>query len=349
MTETNTLKEKWMALKNGETPMRIRNAAAELGVSEVELLATEIEDKTVVRLKPELENILKEIESLGKVMALSRNNEVVHERKGVYANPSFGPHASMFVNPDIDLRLFLNHWKTVFAVQEPSGNTVRRSLQFFDAEGTAMHKIYLTVDSNVPAFEALVEKFKADDQTSAETVLPKTEAKYGERNDAADVAGFQAAWLGMKDTHAFFMMTRKFNVSRLQALEIAPEGHATKVENAAVRKACELAVESQTPIMVFVGNKGIVQIHSGAIKNLMDRGPWFNILDPDFNMHLNEEGVSQVYVVRKPTEDGIVTSIEVFNEKEELVVTFFGARKPGIPELEGWRAIVAQVEKELTV
>lgn len=56
---------------------------------------------------------------MGKVMALTRNDECVHERKGVYQNGDFSsPHAQLFVGEDIDLRIFLNHWKSAFAVVE---------------------------------------------------------------------------------------------------------------------------------------------------------------------------------------------------------------------------------------
>ncbi len=46
-------------------------------------------------------------------------------------------------------------------------------------------------------------------------------------------------------------------------------------------------------------------------------------------------------MVRKPTEDGEVTAVEVFNEMGEIIVQFFGKRKPGNPELQEWRDIVA--------
>jgi putative hemin transport protein len=52
------------------------------------------------------------------------------------------------------LRTFLNHWKFAFAVVEGD----RKSIQFFGKDGLALHKIYLTKDSNEAAFEALVSK-----------------------------------------------------------------------------------------------------------------------------------------------------------------------------------------------
>jgi putative hemin transport protein len=43
--------------------------------------------------------------------------------------------------------------------------------------------------------------------------------------------------------------------------------------------------------------------------------------------------------VRKPTVDGIVTSVELFNDDGEAIAMFFGERKPGKPELSTWRAL----------
>ena len=56
--------------------------------------------------------------------------------------------------------------------------------------------------------------------------------------------------------------------------------------------------------------------------------------------------VARVFSVRKPTEDGIVTSIEAFDAENRNILLMFGARKPGKPELEDWRAIVAHIEKQ---
>ena len=59
-----------------------------------------------------------------------------------------------------------------------------------------------------------------------------------------------------------------------------------------------------------------------------------------------EDGIARVFSVRKPTEDGIVTSIEAFDANNRNILLMFGARKPGKPELEEWRSIVANVEKQ---
>src|SRR5690606_5308306 len=143
-TATNTLKTQWEALKAENPQLRIRNAAEQLGVSEAELVATQT-GETVTRLRPEFAAILTEVEKLGKVMGLTRNDECVHERKGVYLNPDFSsPFGGVFVGEDIDLRIFLTQWQTAFAVEEGD----KKSLQFFGKDGLAIHKIYLTKKSN---------------------------------------------------------------------------------------------------------------------------------------------------------------------------------------------------------
>ncbi|AZA86280.1 hemin-degrading factor [Chryseobacterium shandongense] len=340
-TLVHDLKEKWEALKAENPHLRIRNAAAELGVSEAELLATNVGEGVTV-LKPEFKDILTEAEQLGKVMALTRNDECVHERKGTYLNGDFSsPHAQLFVGEDIDLRIFLNHWKFAFAVVEGD----KKSLQFFGKDGLALHKIYLTKDSNEAAFDTIVEKFKADEQHSIlefEAVARKAEEK---PDSEIDVEGFQKAWRELKDTHDFFMMTRKFGVSRTQALRLAPEGFTQKIDSAKVVNVLEDASEKQLPIMIFVGNRGIIQIHTGNVKKTLWHQQWFNVMDPDFNLHLDVTKIAEAWIVKKPTEDGEVTAIEVFNKVGDFIVQFFGKRKPGIPELQEWKNLVADLEK----
>lgn len=343
-TATSSLKEKWNLLKSERPHLRIRNAAQELEVSEVELLATQIPESTI-RLNNDFTAILSEVQTLGKVMGLTRNNECVHERKGVYLNPDFSsPHAGLFVNEDIDLRIFIGQWASGFAVIEKSEKMERKSLQFFGKDGEAIHKIYLTPASDEAAFDALVAKFKSDDQSPAQPTT-KTEVHHDERmDDEIDVKGFQSDWENLQDTHNFFGLLKKYSITRTQALRLAPsEYYAKSIDKDAIITLLETAASKQIPIMVFVGNKGNIQIHTGEIKKTMWHENWYNILDPDFNMHLDMSKVAQTWIVRKPTEDGEVTSIEVFNEMGEIIIQFFGKRKPGIPELTSWKELVASL------
>lgn len=342
MNTTTSLKYQWEALKVSHPTLRIRNAAEQLGVSEAELVATQI-GETVTRLQPEFASILSEIESLGKVMALTRNASCVHERKGVYLNPDFSsPHAGLFVGEDIDLRIFLSAWDKAYAVSETSEHGTRKSLQFFGKDGLAIHKIYLTPDSNEAAFDALVEKYQSENQEAIETTTSVAALPSEKPDTEIDVEGFQKAWVALKDTHEFFGMLKKFGVTRTQALRLAPNDYfAQPIAKEGIVTLLEAAAKQKLPIMVFVGNRGNIQIHTGTVRKTMWHGNWYNVMDPDFNLHLDMTRVAQTWIVRKPTEDGVVTAVEVFDEAGEIIVQFFGKRKPGIPELEEWRGIVA--------
>ena len=137
--------ERWAQLQQTQPRMRIRDAATELGVSEAQLLASQC-GQNVTRLQADWGTLLTELEALGPMLALTRNEFIVHEKDGQYRNVEvFRSHANMgqVLDEGIDLRLFLNHWQFGFAVEKETQRGPSRSLQFFDASGTAVHKAFL--------------------------------------------------------------------------------------------------------------------------------------------------------------------------------------------------------------
>jgi putative hemin transport protein len=114
---------------------------------------------------------------------------------------------------------------------------------------------------------------------------------------------------------------------------------AERVAAQSVQAALHIAARDAVPVMVFVGNPGCIQIHSGPVEKLVQMGPWFNVLDPRFNLHLRTDAIASAWLVRKPTDDGLVTSIEIFDAEGEVILMLFGLRKPGQPEDVRWRAI----------
>lgn len=346
MTTTTTplaeLATRWAELTAAEPRLRIRDAAVRLGTTEANLLETRLAahrqgaGQEVRRLTGDLSELFTKLGTLGRCMALTRNEHAVHERKGTYEKISFGGHGGLVLGPDIDLRLFPKKWQVAYAVVDPAVEPARRSLQIFDKHGQAAHKVYLQGEEHVDAFEALVAEY-LEEGASTPTAFQAPEPPKAETADAEiDVAGFQEAWLGMQDTHDFFMVCHRFGVSRTQALRLAPEGHATQVANDSLRSALDAARDAELPIMVFVGNGAVIQIHTGKVARTMEHGDWYNVLDPDFNLHVRETAIASSWIVRKPTKDGIVTSLELFDDKGENILLMFGERKPGKAELPEW-------------
>ncbi len=343
------IKYRYDELKKKDPDIRARNAATALGISEGELLAARVGDDAI-RLTDNAEEILKSIFPLGEVMALTRNELCVHERKGIYDNHEFFGEEKirhgLFANPDIDLRLFMGHWRYNFAAIEQTRGGPRKSLQFFDKSGQAIHKIYLTQKSNEDAYDALVDRFSDPKQANTIQVEAYKPKKPDRHDDEIDWSGLRQAWENLKDTHDFFPMLKKFKVGRQQALRHIGDDFAYQVNVDAARQVLDLARDRQCEIMVFVGNRGCIQIHTGRVNKLLTYGEWYNVLDPMFNLHLNETGIDTIWVTKKPTEDGIVTAIEIFDESSELIATFFGKRKPGLEELPSWRSIITELREK---
>lgn len=337
MNQSNQI-VRWNDYRKDNPKVRIREAASRLGVSEAELLATEI-GESVVRLVPEWLSILNALPSIGRVKTITRNESCVLERTGVYADLELNAHGGTAVGV-LDLRFFLGAWRRAFAVTEGERGEERRSLQFFDAYGDSVHKVYLEPESTLAAWEAIVTGHRHADQSRHEIVEARPSPKSDRPDDSVDVEGLRAAWDAMQDTHEFFPMLRKLEVGRLQALRLAGGTRAQRVAVDLEAHWREIA-RAGTPIMIFVGNRGLIQIHTGSIHKIVATGPWLNILDPELNVHLKWERVAETWVVRKPTKDGVVTSLELYDATGENIALLFGERKPGRPELETWRAHVA--------
>lgn len=346
------LRDAWRALRERQPRIRARNAAAELGVSEAQLVASRTGGGGTRRIRADLDALLPALAAVGPLMALTRNDLFVHEKVGVYGDVYVNPHVSSVVGEAIDLRIFPSRWVHGFAVETEGRRARRRSLQFFDGRGVAVHKIFLTDDSDVDAWEAVVRDLLHPDQDPTVEVEadpaeegPDAEGETGGRregsrpDDEVDVAALEAGWREMEDTHDFFGLLRDHDVDRTRALRLVSDELARPASRDGVRRVLETASDQAIDLMVFVRSPGTIQIHHGPVRRIVDTPPWLNVLDGEFDLHVLEEGIGSTWVVRKPVEAGWVTSVEAYDEGGDLCALFFGCRKEGEPEDPEWRAL----------
>jgi len=360
-----TLAERWSTLRTEQPKLQIRDAARALGVSEAQLLATNI-GKGVTRLQADgnqPREIMRAALNLGIVQAITRNENGVIETTGVaskfkqagdkseQADAKQDPEtearqrniAGGYLGGQIDLRFHFENWKYAFAVEQAGRDgKPTRSLQFFDANGTAVHKIYLRNEPGVPVYDKLVATFRMPQQSAELNVLAAA-PKAAEKPDAEiDVKEFQLAWKDMTDVHQFAQIMREFHLSREQALRLAPAGVVERVTPEALRTLLENAAKDKVAIMVFLGNEGLTQIYSGKIEKTMAAGGFFNVLDPDFNLHIRDTALRSGWVVKR----GGVTSVEFFDKDGTQVVSFFGVRERGKPQPQAWVDLADSLPKE---
>lgn len=318
--------------------MRDRDLADKLRVREAELVAA-FAGLDVRRIDPHPDTVMGIAKQLGDVMALTRNDACVHEKDGFYEEYHSGEHASMVLGPEIDLRMFPSHWRHAFMINRDG----KKSVQVFDAAGDAVHKVFLRDHSDHDMFEELFADMALDDQSQSLDLDPRQPLEAAKSNpEKLDI--LRKEWDRLTDTHQFLRLVSKLKMNRLGAYRIAGAPHVRPLDTGAVDQALHAVQAAGIGVMIFVGNRGCIQIHEGPIQTLKSMGPWQNVLDPRFNLHLRLDKVAEVWAVNKPTNRGDVMSLEAFDAGGSIILQIFGIPKEGKDSRPEWKAILDKLD-----
>jgi putative hemin transport protein len=344
------LADAWAAAKARNPAARARDIADKLGVSEGALVEARAYGGNggVRRLAPAGESghrLIAALAGLGPVMTLTRNEAAVHETTGPVTEVGGEGLMGQTTGP-IDLRLFYRHWHAAYAVEEDTRSGWRQSLQVFDRTGTAVLKVYAVAETDGDAWSRAIDELAEPAREPVTFEAPEAPAA-DPADSAIDRDALRDQWQNLAHSHDFHRMLRDVGVGREQALRLAGADLAAPVEIDTVRRVLEGAASDAVPIMCFVGNRGCLQIFSGAIGHVEPVGPWLNIMDPGFNLHLHTGRVASVWRVIKPTRlRGRITSLECFDDAGTLVCQLFGERPMGEGERAAWRALVGHAVGE---
>lgn len=320
-----------------------RDLATLMGISEAELTHSRV-GHDAKRLQADARTLLAALETVGEVKAITRNTYAVHEHLGRYENQHLSGHAGLILNPrELDLRLFLNHWASAFTLSEETRHGVRHSIQFFDHQGDALHKVYTTQQTDLPAWEALLAQFISAENPALQ-LEPLSAAEAAA--PTADRATIDAEWRAMTDVHQFFQLLTRHNLTRQQAFRAVENDLAYRVDNTALAQLLNAALQEQNEIMIFVGNRGCVQIFTGVIEKVTPHQEWINVFNQRFTLHLIETAIAESWVTRKPTKDGFVTSLELFAADGTQLAQLYGQRTEGQPEQTQWREQIARLTQK---
>lgn len=348
-TASADLANRWSALRTAEPKLHPRDAAQKLNVSEAELVATNV-GKGVTRLRDGNEAykaVYDHLHELGQIKSITRNDNAVLERVGTVTQAKLNADGRVipgtgFAGGPIDLRFGTDNWRSAFAVVQPGREgKISRSLQFFDVHGNAVNKVYLDNEAGVAVFDKLVADAKASDQSAVLRVDRAPTKVVKKPNGEVDVKELRASWNELTDVHEFPRLLKDLGITREQALDLIGKDAAYRISAQSVQDLLNNSSKQAQPIMVFVSNPGMTQIFSGTVKKVQGSGEWFNVLDPDFNLHLRSAGIDHGWVVKRPAKDGVITSVEFYDANGEQVVNFFSRRDRNKEESAAWRSIVA--------
>ncbi|MBE0445174.1 MAG: ChuX/HutX family heme-like substrate-binding protein [Psychrobacter sp.] len=350
LTKKNTeLWQQYQTLKT-KTPMLFpTEGAIALGVSEFELMLASPYSHYIGN---QCKAVLKQFEKFGDMESIVRNELAVHEKTAPYNNLKLGEKMGLALNVGgLDLRFFMWQWHHMLAVTDTSrADKPSYSIQFYNAEGAAIDKVYLrelSADS-IARWQAMIQEqlqtVGIDELTLTAQEQP-TDWRYKALSEE-ERAQLQQGWQEMTDVHQFHSLLKNLDIDRASSYQQAPEQMTHRLDISAVEAIFEQARDAKCPIMTFVGNSGLVQIQTGTVQTLKRMGDWFNVLDKghnNFTLHLKDKALAQVWCVKRPTKDGIVTCIEGFDNKGSSIFSVFGQRIEGTPELVEWQQIVANI------
>ena len=264
-----TIKNQWQAFKtNPENKrVRIRDAAAKLLVSEVELLSTSIGESVHFINFKDFNTFLNDILSLDKIMLLTRSDYVVHEITVETNNITLDSNNLIFdkttsqpllrLNPD-DFHYCLSELK------EHQGKNLY-SFQFFNKCGNSVIKIYLKGKSE-NVFEKIISKYKTDYDYSIQKNQPHNIKQTYDSNNLSIQYEFGSP--PIKES----IMFKEFDGSIL-------------------RTTMEALAKNSISTQFYGIGPNTIQYYNGIIKNVLDYGPWINVIDKKFNIHILENKI----------------------------------------------------------
>lgn len=353
-SKNSALWQQYQEKKAQERMMFPTEAAKVLGVSEFELMLASPYSRYI---GDQCKSMLQQFEALGRLESIVRNDLAVHEKIGEYQNLKLGDKMGLAVNVGgLDLRFFMSRWRHMLAVSDTSKpDKPVYSIQFFDEMGNAINKVYLrdVTDVRLQQWQALIEaqlqlwQQNNPDVEQIELVAATPKGQWQLKAlSPTELNTLQSEWQAITDVHQFHFLLEKLAIDRASSFHQAPAGMAVELQADAIEALLEKVKDQQCPIMIFVGNTGMVQIQTGLVHKLVRMGDWINIMDKahtDFTLHLKDKALKQLWCVKRPTADGMVTCIEGFDEFGTSVLSIFGQRLEGQAELPLWHSITDEM------
>ena len=272
----------------------------------------------VLRIEPRVNDLLAGLEAVGEVMALTRNESAVHEKIGVYDKVVTGEHNAMVLGerdrsahlPEgLGARLRGREARRRRCPPQPA--VLRRGgrgrPQGASAAGLESRRLS----------EAGRRRWLRP--TSRQTVVCRSRSTIAEadaeRRFGASVDELRERWSRLTDMHQFFGMLR-------DAEARPPAGGADDRRRLCLAARRRRARRDDAPCRRRANADHVLRrqprLHPDPFRpdqTIKPMGPWINVLDETFHLHLRLDHIREVWAVRKPTKDGHVTSIEAYDAR----------------------------------
>ena len=289
----NNLKSKWKKFQQDNPKVRIRDAAYQMKVSEAELLSTEINETVSCLLIEDMTAFIKDVLKADKIMLLIRSDYVVHEKTIKTKNIRLEENQIIDLDKnDCSILDFnIDAFEYVFFQKKMHSNRELKSFQFFDKAGMAILKIYLK-GKDLGFFDEIDLKYK------------KT-YNYEMQSDL--------------DINNSNLLDSKIKIN-LPFDTINSKTTCRDISVKSLRLILENASDMKTPIQIHALGLGTIQYHRNTVRNIVDYGPWVNVIDQKFNLHVLENGLTRASLIQYQFKDCQKYLINFFDKNNTHVL-----------------------------
>lgn len=292
----------------------------------------------VISLRPKWPEIIEALIGGGTIRARTESGGVSVEQTGAIADYNLRGEGRIgsVVQDDLDLRFLFRHWAG--GLVHPAHTTV----DFIDTSGGICASIHAADDTARGTIESLAERF-----AGAVADAPAAPAPRPTKSDAdVDAGALLADWRAMQNVHHFEALLGKHGLGRLQALRLVGPEFARELAPEAFGELLAQLGGNGQEIMVFVANRGMVQIFSGPAGDAKRAGHGWEITHGAAKLYFPDTALHGLWLVHKPTAAGIITSLEfVRDDDDQAVASIFGRHPHGDAQPTEWLALLEQLPK----
>lgn len=337
---TQRLYQAFVGVRQAQPNLGLRGWSRLLSCSEGELQASRLGHEKVRPLVDTF-SLLYQLAGLGEVEIISFNQTGWARYTGRFAPPDLcldNPSCLglEFRSSHLRLQLRMNHWYWGCVVEDqPPGQTTQSSLQFFNQSGQRFLKIQATAATSQPGWQRVVDNF-ARHEASAQPLFVEEQEN---RSDSTpqDIAGFTQEWRLMQSPNQIDSLLKRHQADYLTALQHLGTKFAREVSldslQDLLRQVQWLPKGPNKPCLeASFFTSGCTQTVSGAIQPPRLQHKDWCLGYAEGCLHLQAQRLEEAWVVRKPCEEGWVTSLELFDVAGQCVLAIQESKLSLVPE-----------------
>lgn len=292
------------------------------------------------RLHHDWQQLLLRLSRLGATLFITHHGNTRHEKLLRLYKIALSGNIASIADQDGSLELDLSHWHCAFALHDQCElDKACVSFHFFDIHGKLLHSIYPTLSCKELGAAWLLPLY-AVDQTPETFLLPPTPPRKRHTAASTDVCSLVAHWRHLQSCQAIPVILQKHQLTRWQAIQLLPREYVQPARHDAIQRVLEQARAQQLEVWLSLHNSGITQTHIGIPDLTRPDAICNRSQDAWFRLHLDRSDLHSTWIVHKPTQTGMVSSLESYDCDGELLLMLSVKLPANLPHMLQWQQLL---------